>query len=330
MSKNLQIQNNFTGEILTIDYNDKEQNELVRLKKKLIDNRFISLVLARENRAINSLFLTITTTVIQNIEQEINSLETVSTEILDLLKKHKIQYTKNYELTKQNTPHLHFQIFDTCVKNDIEEILKKHNNRTNLQEIKKEDNSKIANYNTKYANFKKDFNTNIETIKNFEDILKSKKLKLFTSSRTKTFNKKDRSIMYSAFLLYEKAQDKKTKKYESERFIDFCFKYVLKAKNKVNMHIKNNFIHFTIVEDKIYYKNIYRVNSKYSRVGAVEKEEVINKHNNIIDKIKRVLSKTKKNKTKTKRTKTKVKYYYKNKIKKSRVKLVYKVFKPPP
>jgi hypothetical protein len=276
--KEVEIIDNKTGEISKI----KNFNVVNNFKKTLLDNRFISHILAKENKQ-DSLFITLTTKK-TSLNDEINELEEMNLGIKKILKKHKIKYCKVYELTKKLVPHIHLLIFNQDIHNKIKEYLKDFNNRTQILKIDKNDISKIVNYCSKNIN-------NIDkSLIGFNQFLKNKKVKLFSSSISNSFEKKQRSILFTAYKIHLKYA-KKNKDYLSEDFIDFCFKYVKNPLKDHNLHLKNSTPHFYIVKLKIFHSSNLQVFSRFGRISEDDKKNVNLTHQFIINFSKILLNK---------------------------------------
>jgi len=269
----IEIINNFNGEITEI----KSFNKINRLHKKLLDNRFISLVLGKEFNN-NGLLLTLTTKPLNNLDLEIQSLEEMSKKIIKLLRDNGIKFIKVYELTEDVIPHIHILILDNTIKIKIENILNKFDNRTLIQNIPSEDILKVAYYITKICNQKEKHLLYLS----FEEQLKNNKVKLFTSSKSNIFNKSQRSPLFTAFLIY-KQYTEELKKYDSENFLDFTFNNVKNIKTSHNNHLNDIIPHFTIDNDKIYHSTKLRVFSQYSRLEKNEIEKIKRTHKRIVE-----------------------------------------------
>jgi hypothetical protein len=267
----IEIVNTSTNEIIKVN----SFNKINTFKKKLLDNRFISHCLVEEHKK-NTLFLTITTNSINSIDTEINDLKELSSKIEKQLKKNKIKYIKVYELTKDLLPHIHFLILDIEIKTKLNKLLSNVNNRTDLKIIKEEDNHKIVNYITKFVEY-----DNKKLLLGFENKLLENNQKLFTSSKSKIFNKNNRSILFSSFLIHKRYTEQFSK-YDSENFLDFCFNYVKVEKNNHNTHLKSVNPHFILKDNKIHHSTQLRVFSQYTRTDKKEKRSIKKTHDTII------------------------------------------------
>jgi len=269
--KSFEVINNFTGEIFKVNSFDKLNN----FKKKLLDNRFISLVLTEEYNN-NGLFITLTTKPLNNLNKEVYQLEIIYKEIYKLLKKHKIKFIKQYELTKRTVPHIHLLILDNSIKKEIELLLKNYENNTLIQEVKKEETHIVAYYMTKICNQDLEHKLYLS----FEKELKNNEVKLFTSSMSKIFNKKQRVPLWNSFLLHSKYYNQDLD-YHSENFMFFVFNFV--KTNTFNTHLDSDIPHFILKGNEIYHYSNLRVFSKFSRVDKEEKRSIKKTHSLIIE-----------------------------------------------
>jgi len=150
LQNSIEIIDNKTGEIKEV----KNFNLLNRFKSKLLDNRFISLVLGREIDK-SGLFITLTTKPLNNLNLEIEELEKIYKKIKKHLERKSIKFIKVYEFTKNIIPHIHILILDRNEKEAIKEILNKFDSRTLIQSIPKKEISKVIMYMTKLIEDKK-------------------------------------------------------------------------------------------------------------------------------------------------------------------------------
>jgi hypothetical protein len=275
----IEVFDNKTNKIIEIN----SFNVVNNFKKNLLDNRFISHILGKEN-FVDSLFITLTTKK-TNLEDEIEELEEMFVGIKKILKKHKIKHCKVYELTKKLVPHIHLLVFSQDVFNEINEFLKNFNNRTQILKVEKNDIPKIVNY------CSKNINSIDKSLIGFNQFLKSKKIKLFSSSLSKSFEKKQRRLLFVAYKIHLEYA-KKNKKFISEDFIDFCFKYVKNPLKGFNLHLKNSIPHFYIVKQKIFHSTNLQVFSRFSRISKNDKKSIEKTHKFIIDFSLMLLQKT--------------------------------------
>ena len=240
-----------------------------RFKKKLLDNRFISQVLIKENWK-DSIFITLTTESKYSINEEIGELEEKSKKIEEKLKKNKIKFIKIYELTKKDIPHVHILALSSSknIKKEIEKIADSSKNYL-IQKVDKKDLPKVANYITKVVKEK-----DKSLMLGFERVLKSNGIKMFTSSKSKYFTKNNRSILFNAFLIHIKYMKIEKNSFLSEEFIRFCFEYVKIPLKLMNVGLKSDKPHFVLEEDKVYHSSNLRVFNRYTRVDEDEKREI--------------------------------------------------------
>ena len=269
--KTIEVINNFTGEIFEVNSFDKLNN----FKKKLLDNRFIAITLTEEYNE-DGLFITLTTKPLNNLNKEVYELELIYKEIEKLLKKYKIKFIKQYELTESITPHIHILLLDNSIKEEIELLLSNFKNNTLVQEVPKEETHIIAYYMTKICN--KDMGHKLYL--SFEKELKKNEVKLFTSSISKIFNKKQRVPLWNSFLLHSKYYNQELD-YHSENFMFFVFNFV--KTDTFNTHLKTDIPHFILKGEEIYHSSNLRVFSKYSRVDKEEKRSIKKTHSLIIE-----------------------------------------------
>jgi len=275
----LEIINNKTGEVKII----QSFNVINTFHKKLLDSRFIALVLGEEFNQ-DGLFITLTTTPQNNLEFEILELEEQSKKIIKLLERNKIKHIKVYELTEDLIPHIHIYTENQVLLNKFHKILQKEKYHYQIDLIEKQDTPIILNYMTKFVNEK-----NKTTLFNFEEILKSLKLKIFKSSQSKIFTKAQRSPLYSAYQIH-KEYTKNVFSHVSKDFMNFVFKYVKNPTTSHNKQLNEDTPHFIIDGIKVIHSTGLRVFSKYSRFDKNEKRSIEKTHKQIIDYSKMLLN----------------------------------------
>jgi hypothetical protein len=182
-----------------------------------------------------------------------------------------------FELTKASIPHIHIFTSDKSCDIKIENILNKYSNRTQLLKVKDtlEDRMRVANYLTKMINEDK------KLYLGFENILKSLKLKLFTSSNAKTFAKSQRRVLFTSYQLHRQYATS-IYSFASQDFMGFIFNFVKNPKTNHNIHLKSNTPHFIINGDRVHHSTNLRVMSKYTRIDRKEKRKIEKTHKSII------------------------------------------------
>ena len=263
-------------------------NKINEFKKNKLDNKFISQILAKEFKG-DGLFITITTPPREGLQEEIINIESIYIEVKKLIKKYKLKYIKTFELsTKNNLPHQHLLVeSNNNFERDLEKLFNEINNKTQILKVKNEELKKVAHYITKITKFNQ-----IKKELGFEKLLKSLGLKIFNSSISNKFSKKDRANLFNAYqlhLLYDNDID----------FIDFCLEFVKNKKKNFNTHLKSDTPHFYIDETKIYHSTHLRVFSKYIRLNKKEKRDVKKTHKLIVEFSISILNPTSKKQNKT-------------------------------
>jgi hypothetical protein len=275
----VEIINNKTGEIsLMTSY-----NKLNSFNRKLLDNRFSAVLLSQNTH--NGIFLTLTTNPLDNLDLEIEVLKSMSDKIKKLLKKYNIKYIESYEFTEKEVPHIHLLILDSSVKSELEILLSSYEKLYHLSETNsEEENIMVAYYITKNCEY-----PNKPLLKGFDERLIYNKTKIYNSSKNDYFFKKQRSILYSSYLISKSYIDYKSE-YDSENFIFFCLTNVKHPKRSHNTHLNTHTPHFIINDDKVYHSTQLRVFSEYSRVDKEEKRSIKKTHSKIIEYSKLILN----------------------------------------
>jgi len=278
LKNSIDLFNYESGEVFTT----KSFNKINSFNKSLLDNRFIGLILSKQFK--DSLFITLTTKPLNNLDLEVQELETLWKKIKKLLKKNNVKYVKQFEFTKNIVPHIHILVENQKLLKEIQDIIKISKFRNQIDKIKNSENGKVSNYITKSVKYE-----NKVLLYGFKDRLLNNKIKFFESSST-IFHKKQRSPLFNAFLLHSEYSELKSE-YTSENFINFCFDNVKHPFKHHNNHLKNNNPHFIINDEKVFHSSNLRVFSKYTRFDKNEKRSINKTHEFIIQFSKMLLNK---------------------------------------
>lgn len=283
LQKPIQIIDNLSGEIKII----QNHNILNRFKKDLLDNRFISVLLTKELQT-NGIFITLTTKPLNNLNLEIYELDKIYKKIYTKLKKNNIRFIKQIELTKKLIPHIHILVFsdNDKIKDIINNELNQYKYKTLIQDINQEDMTKVAYYMTKIVEQKQ----NYLLYYSLKQELKKQDVKLFNSSKSNIYQKRQRSPLFSAYLIHKQYIKQPQNLYDSENFMNFVLEYVKNEKKGHNNHLNHHTPHFIIDNDKIYHSTKLRVFSRFSRLEQQEIKKIQRTHKTIVDFSKLILN----------------------------------------